>query len=207
MTEIPYQVNKAALITRIAELVQDKTIDGISDIRDESDKSGMRIVIELKRTNANVVLNRLYKHTQMQDVRRDHAGAGGWRAARAELKELLHYIEHQKDVIVRRTRFDRSGRKRGRNILEGLIIALDNTDEIVELIKKSPDVPSERRADGAVRSDRQAGAGDTDMRLQRLTGLERTKIIAEYEKLLERIAYLKRYWRRRRWCWISSRKR
>ena len=116
MTEIPYQVNKAALITRIAELVQDKTIDGISDIRDESDKSGMRIVIELKKdVNANVILNRLYKHTQMQETFGVIILALVDNEPRVlNLKELLHYyIEHQKDVIVRRTRLTWSGRKRG----------------------------------------------------------------------------------------------
>ena len=196
VTEIPYQVNKAALITRIAELVQDKTIDGISDIRDESDKSGMRIVIELKKdVNANVVLNRLYKHTQMQDT----FGVIMLALVDGEprvlnLKELLHYyIEHQKDVIVRRTRFDLERAEARAHILEGLIIALDNIDEIVELIKKSPDVPTARDALMARfgLTDKQAQA-ILDMRLQRLTGLERDKIIAEYEKLLERIAYLKK---------------
>ncbi len=196
VTEIPYQVNKAALITRIAELVTDKSIEGISDIRDESDKSGMRIVIELKRdVNANVVLNRLYKHTQMQDT----FGVIMLALVDGEprvlnLKELLYYyIEHQKDVIVRRTRFELERAEARAHILEGLIIALDNIDEIVELIKKSPDVPTARESlmTRFALSDKQAQA-ILDMRLQRLTGLERDKIIAEYEKLLERIAYLKK---------------
>lgn len=195
VNEIPYQVNKAALITRIAELVQDKHIEGISDIRDESDKRGMRIVIELKRdVNANVILNRLYKHTQMQDT------FGVIMIALVDgepkvlnLKELLyHYLEHQKIVIVRRTKFDLEKAEARAHILEGLIIALDNIDEVVELIKKSPDVPSAR--EGLMTrfglSDKQAQA-ILDMRLQRLTGLERDKIVSEYEKLLERIAYLK----------------
>lgn len=196
VTEIPYQVNKAALITRIAELVQDKTIDGISDIRDESDKSGMRIVIELKKdVNANVILNRLYKHTQMQETFGVIILALVDNEPRVlNLKELLHYyIEHQKDVIVRRTRFDLERAEARAHILEGLIIALDNIDEVVELIKKSPDVPTAR--DGLMTrfglTDKQAQA-ILDMRLQRLTGLERDKIIAEYEKLLERITYLKK---------------
>ncbi len=195
VNEIPYQVNKAALITRIAELVQDKHIEGISDIRDESDKRGMRIVIELKRdVNANVILNRLYKHTQMQDT------FGVIMIALVDgepkvlnLKELLyHYLEHQKVVIVRRTKYDLEKAEARAHILEGLIIALDNIDEVVDLIKKSPDVPSAR--DGLMTrfglSDKQAQA-ILDMRLQRLTGLERDKIVGEYEKLLERIAYLK----------------
>ncbi len=195
VTEIPYQVNKAALITRIAELVQDKHLEGISDIRDESDKSGMRIVIELKKdVNSNVILNRLYKHTQMQDT------FGVIMLALVDnepkvlnLKEMLHhYLEHQKDVIVRRTRYELEKAEARAHILEGLIIALDNIDEIVELIKKSPDVPTARETlmSRFGLSQIQAQA-ILDMRLQRLTGLERDKILEEYNKLLERIAYLK----------------
>ena len=195
VSEIPYQVNKAALIMRIAELVQDKHIEGISDIRDESDKRGMRIVIELKRdVNANVILNRLYKHTQMQDT------FGVIMLALVDghpkvmnLKEILyHYLEHQKVVIVRRTKFELEKAEARAHILEGLIIALDNIDEVVELIKKSPDAPTAR--EGLMTrfglSDKQAQA-ILDMRLQRLTGLEREKIQSEYDKLLERIAYFK----------------
>ncbi|MFA5674953.1 MAG: DNA gyrase subunit A [Christensenellales bacterium] len=194
VTELPYQVNKAALISRIADLVQDKHLDGISDIRDESDKSGMRIVIELKRdVNANVVLNRLYKHTQMQDT----FGVIMLALVDGEpkvlnLKELLfHYIEHQKDVVVRRTRHELEKAQARAHILKGLIIALDNIDEIVELIKKSPDVPTAKNSltTRFALSDKQAQA-ILDMRLQRLTGLERDKIQSEYEKLIERIAYL-----------------
>ncbi len=194
VSEIPYQVNKAALITRIAELVSDKHLEGISDIRDESDKSGMRIVIELKKdVNANVILNRLYKHTQMQDT----FGVIMLALVDGEpkvlsLKELLfHYLEHQKDVVLRRTRFELERAQARAHILEGLIIALDNIDEIVELIKKSPDVPTARESliSRFALSDKQAQA-ILDMRLQRLTGLERDKIQSEYEKLLERIAYL-----------------
>ncbi len=196
VTEIPYQVNKAALITRIAELVQEKHLEGISDIRDESDKSGMRIVVELKKdVNANVILNRLYKHTQMQDT----FGVIMLALVDGEprvmnLKELLyHYLEHQKEVIVRRTRFDLEKAEARAHILEGLIIALDNIDEIVEMIKTSPDVPTarERLISRFALSDKQAQA-ILDMRLQRLTGLERDKILEEYNKLLERIAYLKK---------------
>lgn len=195
VTEIPYQVNKAALITRIAELVQDKHLEGISDIRDESDKSGMRIVIELKKdVNANVILNRLYKHTQMQDT----FGVIMLALVDGEprvlnLKEILYYyLEHQKEIIVRRTRFDLEKAEARAHILEGLIIALDNIDEIVEMIKKSPDVPTarERLMARFGLSDKQAQA-ILDMRLQRLTGLERDRIMDEYNKLLERIAYLK----------------
>ena len=195
VSEIPYQVNKAALIMRIAELVQDKHIEGISDIRDESDKRGMRIVIELKRdVNANVILNRLYKHTQMQDTFGVIMLALVDGAPKVmNLKELLyHYLEHQKVVIVRRTKFELEKAEARAHILEGLIIALDNIDEVVELIKKSPDAPAAR--EGLMTrfglSDKQAQA-ILDMRLQRLTGLEREKIQSEYEKLLERIAYYK----------------
>ncbi len=196
VTEIPYQVNKAALIMRIAELVQEKHLEGISDIRDESDKSGMRIVIELKKdVNANVILNRLYKHTQMQDTFGVIMLALVDGAPRVlNLKEILYYyIEHQKEVIVRRTRYDLEKAEARAHILEGLIIALDNIDEIVEMIKKSPDVPTarERLMARFGLSDKQAQA-ILDMRLQRLTGLERDRIMDEYNKLLERIAYLRR---------------
>ena len=194
VTELPYQVNKAALIKRIADMVQEKSMDGISDIRDESDKRGMRIVIELKRdVNANVTLNRLYKHTQMQDT------FGVIMLALVDghprvlnLKEMLYYyLEHQKDVIVRRTRYELEKARARAHILEGLIIALDNIDEIVDLIKKSPDVPTAKASliERFALSEKQAQA-ILDMRLQRLTGLERDKIQAEYDKLCERIAYL-----------------
>ncbi len=195
VTELPYQVNKASLIIRIAELVQDKHIEGISDIRDESDKRGMRIVIELKSdVNANIILNRLSKHTQMQDT----FGVIMLALVDSEpkvlnLKQMLfYYLKHQKDVIVRRTNYELEKAEARAHILEGLIIALDNIDEIVELIKKSPDVPTARA--GLIStfslSDKQAQA-ILDMRLQRLTGLERDRIQGEYDKLLERIAYLK----------------
>ena len=196
VSELPYQVNKAALIARIAEMVQDKHLEGISDIRDESDKRGMRMVIELKRdVNANVILNRLYKHTQMQDT----FGVIMLALVDGEprvlnLKEILYYyLEHQKDVIVRRTRYELEKARARAHILEGLIIALDNIDEIVEMIKKSPDVPT---AKGGLMSrfalsEKQAQA-ILDMRLQRLTGLERDKIQAEYQNLCERIAYLEK---------------
>ncbi len=195
VTEIPYQVNKASLITRIAELVNEKSLEGISDIRDESDKSGMRIVIELKRdVNSNVILNRLYKHTQMQDT------FGVIMLALVDnepkvlnLKEMLYYyLEHQKEVIVRRTKYELEKAEARAHILEGLIIALDNIDEIVDMIKKSPDVPTARDSLMARFGLSQIQAqAILDMRLQRLTGLERDKILDEYKKLLERIAYLK----------------
>ncbi|AYH41019.1 DNA gyrase subunit A [Christensenella minuta] len=193
VTEIPYQVNKATLVEKIAELVRDKRIDGISDLRDESDKSGMRIVIELKRNaNANVVLNHLYKHTQMQDT----FGVIMLALVDGEprvlnLKQVLeYYVEHQKDVIVRRTKFELEKAKKRAHILEGLIIALDNIDEIVNLIRSSADAASARAAligrFGLTEIQAQA---ILDMRLQRLTGLERDKIEAEYKEVQERIAY------------------
>ncbi len=196
ITEIPYQVNKASLISKIAELAQEKKIEGISDLRDESDKQGMRIVIELKRdANANVTLNRLYKHTQLQDT----FGVIMLALVNGEprvlnLKEVLHYyIEHQKDVITRRTRYDLEKAQARAHILEGLIIALDNIDEVIALIKKSPDAPTAKAGliERFALSEKQAQA-ILDMRLQRLTGLERDKIQAEYKDLQEKIAYYER---------------
>ena len=191
VTELPYQVNKAALVEKIAELVHEKRIDGISDLRDESDKSGMRVVIELKRNaNANVVLNHLYKHTQMQDT----FGVIMLALVDSEprvlnLKQVLeYYIEHQKDVIVRRTKFELEKAQKRAHILEGLIIALDNIDEIVNLIKKSPDAASARAAliERFGLSEIQAQA-ILDIRLQSLTGLERDKIEGEYREILAKI--------------------
>ncbi len=193
VTEIPYQVNKAALVEKIAELVHEKKIEGISDLRDESDKSGMRIVIELKRgANANVILNQLYKHTQMQDT----FGVIMIALVNGEpkvltLKEVLsHYIDHQKEVIVRRTKFDLEKAEKRAHILEGLLIALDNIDEIVKLIRSSPDAPTARASliERFALTEVQAQA-ILDMRLQRLTGLERDKIEAEYKDVQDKISY------------------
>ncbi len=196
VTEIPYQVNKANLIEKIASLVQEKKIDGISDLRDESDKNGMRIVIELKKNaNANVTLNRLYKHTQMQDT------FGVIMIALVDgepkllnLKEILEkYIEHQIDVITRRTKFDLEKAKKRAHILEGLLIALDNIDEIIKLIKSSKDANEAREAliERFGLTEVQAQA-ILDMRLQRLTGLERDKIENEYHELMAKIEYLEK---------------
>ncbi len=193
ITEIPYQVNKATLIERIAELVQEKKVDGISDIRDESDKQGMRIVIELKRDgNPNVVLNRLYKQTQLQDT----FGVIMLALVNNEpkvlnLKQILHYyIEHQKDVIVRRTQYDLEKAQARAHILEGLLKALDHIDEVIKLIRSSADTPTAKN--GLMEtfgfSDKQAQA-ILDMRLQRLTGLERDKLENEYNELLKKIEY------------------
>ena len=194
VTEIPYQVNKARLVERIAELVHEKKIEGVADLRDETDRSGTRIVIELKKdVNANVVLNLLYKHTSMQET----FGAILLALVDGEpkvltLKELLyHYLEHQKQVVTRRTRFDLNRARERLHILEGLIVALDNIDEVVELIKKAA-TPQEAKEKLMARfgfSEKQAQA-ILDMRLQRLTGLERDKILEEDRQLRERVAYL-----------------
>ncbi len=195
VTEIPYQVNKARLVERIAELVHEKRVEGISDLRDESDRSGMRIVVELKKdVNANVVLNQLYKHTDMQAT----FGAIMLMLVDGEprvlpLRDILYYyLEHQKQVVTRRTRYDLNRAEERLHILEGLILALDNIDEIVDLIKKSknPNEARERLIERFGFSDKQAQA-ILDMRLQRLTGLERDKILEEDRQLRERVAYLK----------------
>lgn len=195
VTEIPYQVNKARLVEKIAELVKEKRVEGIADLRDESDKDGMRIVIELKRdVNANVVLNTLYKHTQLQDTFGVNMLALVDNEPRVlNLKQVLYYyVQHCKEVILRRTRYELNRAEARAHILEGLIIALDNIDEVVELIKRSPG-PAEAKADLMQRfslSEKQAQA-ILDMRLQRLTGLERGKIQDEYARLMETITYLK----------------
>ncbi len=196
ITEIPYMVNKAKLVEKIAEMTHDKTVEGISDIRDESDRSGMRIVIELKRdTNANVVLNTLYKHTQLQDT----FGAIMLALVDGEpkilsLKQMIHhYIEHQEDVIRRRTQYDLEKAEARSHILEGLLIALDNIDEVVALIRASR-TPQEAREGLRARfslSERQAQA-ILDMRLQRLTGLERDKLESEYAELQRQIEYYRK---------------
>ncbi|MBQ8973699.1 MAG: DNA gyrase subunit A [Clostridia bacterium] len=195
VTEIPYMVNKARLIEKIAEMVHEKSVEGISDIRDESDRSGMRIVIELKRdVNANVVLNTLYKHTQLQDT----FGAIMLALVDGEpkilsLKQMIHhYVEHQEDVIRRRTKYDLDKAEARSHILEGLLIALDNIDEVIALIRASRTTQEAREGlmERFALSERQAQA-ILDMRLQRLTGLERDKLEAEYAELQKLIAYYK----------------
>ncbi len=194
VTEIPYQVNKASLIENIANLVREKKIDDIASINDESDRDGMRIVVGLKRdANAHVVLNNLFKHTQMQTT------FGIIMLALVDgvpkvlnLKEMLeHFINHRLDVIVRRTKFELDEAEKRAHILEGYIIALDNIDEVIKLIKKSKDTPTART--GLMKkfklSEIQAQA-ILDMRLQRLTGLERKKIEDEYKDLLKTIEKL-----------------
>ena len=193
VTEIPYQVNKARLIEKIAELVHDKRLEGISDIRDESDRSGMRIVIELKRdVNTNVVLNYLYRHTQMQET------FGAIMIALVDgtpkvlsLRQIIHhYIEHQESVITRRTQYDLDKALARSHILEGLLIALDNIDEVIALIRASADGNVARNGlmERFGLTEKQAQA-ILDMRLQRLTGLERERLEAEYAELEKQIAY------------------
>ncbi|CEK36370.1 DNA gyrase subunit A [[Clostridium] sordellii] len=195
ITEIPYQVNKAKLVEKIAELVKDKKLEGISDLRDESNRNGMRIVIELKRdANANIVLNKLYKHSQMEDTFSIIMLAlVNGEPKVLNLKQVLyHYVQHQKDVVTRRTKFDLNKAEARAHILEGLRIALDNLDEVIKLIRGSK--TTQEAKDGLMDrfnlSEVQAQA-ILDMRLQRLTGLERDKIEAEYEELLKKINKLR----------------
>lgn len=194
VTELPYQVNKARLIEHIADLVKDKKIEGISDLRDESDRQGMRMVIELKRdANPNVVLNLLYKHSQMQDT----FGVIMIAIVNGEpktlnLKEILvHYIDFQKEIIRRRTKFDLDKAEARAHILEGLRIALDHIDEVIKLIRASRNTEAARNGlmETFDLSEKQAQA-ILDMRLQRLTGLERDKIEEEYAELIKLINYL-----------------
>lgn len=193
--EIPFQVNKARLIERIAELVRDKIIDGITDLRDESDRNGMSIVIELRRdANPNVVLNHLYKHTSLQAS----FGVNMLALVKGEpkvlnLKQMLYYyLEHQREVVRRRTEFDLKKAEARAHILEGLRIALDHIDEIISLIRgsRTADEAREGLMSRFTLSHEQAQA-ILDMRLQRLTGLEREKIEEEYSELMKRIAELK----------------
>ncbi len=194
VTEIPYQVNKTRLIESIATLVKNKVVDGIADLNDESGKEGMRIVIDLKRdANANVILNQLYKHTQLQDscgiillAIDKHK-----KPRIFNLKELLEsYLEHQKEVIVRRTQFDLKKAQARAHILEGLKIALDNIDRVIDIIRGSANV-GEARENLITEFDlsMEQAQAIVDMRLARLTGLEREKIEEELAELMEKIAY------------------
>lgn len=196
VTELPYQVNKARLIENIADLVKEKKIEGISDIRDESDRDGMRIVIEIKKdANANIILNQLYKHTKLQDT------YGIIMLALVDITEpkvlnlkqvLSYYLEFQEDVIRRRTQFELDKALARAHILEGLRIALDHIDEVINLIRSSK--TTEQARNGLMEkfslSEKQAQA-ILDMRLQRLTGLEREKIEEEYAELVKTIAHLR----------------
>ena len=194
VTEIPYQVNKAKLIENIAHLVQDKTLEGITDLRDESDRKGMRIVIELRSDVVpEIMLNKLYKHTQLQDsfgiimlaLVNGHPRI-------LNLKQILeYYLDHQKDVITRKCRYELKKAKERAHILEGLKIALDHLDEVIATIRASAngEVAKAALMEKFGLSDRQAQA-ILDMRLQRLTGLERQKIEDEYKEVMATIAYL-----------------
>lgn len=194
VTEIPYQVNKAKLIENIAHLVQDKTLEGITDLRDESDRKGMRIVIELRSDVVpEIMLNKLYKHTQLQDsfgIIMLALVSGHPRIL--NLKQILeYYLDHQKDVIARKCRYELKKAKERAHILEGLKIALDHLDEVIATIRASAngDVAKAALMEKFGLSDRQAQA-ILDMRLQRLTGLERQKIEDEYKEVMATIAYL-----------------
>ena len=193
--EIPYQVNKADMVRKTADLVNDKKIEGISEIRDESDRNGMRIVYELKRDAIpNVVLNKLYKYTQLQtSFSVNNIALVKGRPELLNLKQMMaHYVEHRHEVVVRRTQFDLRKAEERAHILQGLIIALDNIDAVIALIRASK-TPEEAR-NGLMEkfelSEVQARA-ILDMRLQKLTGLERDKLRAEYDELMAVIADLK----------------
>lgn len=195
VNELPYMVNKARLIEKMADLVKEKTIDGITDLRDESDRNGMRIVIELRRdVNPQIILNQLYKHTQLQDsfgVIMLSLVDGHPRVL--NLKEtLFYYLEHQKDVIVRRTRFDLRKAEERLHIVEGLKIAIDHIDDVVRTIRQSRDTETAKQnlMEKYALTDKQAQA-IVDMRLGKLSGLEREKLEEEYRELIARIAYFR----------------
>ncbi|WP_251614041.1 DNA gyrase subunit A [Senimuribacter intestinalis] len=191
VTEIPYQVNKARLIEKMAELVKDKRIEGISAIRDESNRNGMRIVIELKRdANPQITLNRLYKHTQLQEsYSMIMIALVDGRPKVLNLYDILsEYLKFQKEVVTRRTQFDLKKAEARAHILEGLRIALDNIDEIIKIIRSAYNDAREKLMERFGLSEIQAQA-ILDMRLARLQGLEREKIDKEYAELMERIAY------------------
>lgn len=195
VTELPYMVNKANMILKIAELVKTKKIDGITDLRDESDREGMRVVIELRRdANANVIMNQLYKHTQMQDT----FGIIMLALVNNEpkvmnlLDMLRYYIKHQEEVVTRRTRYDLNKAEERDHILQGLLIALDHIDEVIQIIRSSQNtqIAKDRLMERFGLSEAQSQA-IVDMRLRALTGLEREKIENEHKELLLKIADLK----------------
>lgn len=195
VNEIPYQVNKASLIEKIADLVKDKKIEGISDLRDESDRNGMRIVIELKKdANSHIILNQLYKHTQMQDTFSIIMIAlVNGQPKVLNLKSIItHYIDHQKDIITKRTQYDLRKAEARAHILEGLRIALDNIDEIINILRSSKNIAEakERMMAKFGLSELQAEA-IAEMRLRSLTGLERNKIEEEYLGLIKNIEYFR----------------
>ena len=195
ITELPYMVNKARMIEKIADLVKEKKLDGITDLRDESSREGMRVVIELRKdVNANVMLNQLYKHTQLQDS----FGIIMLALVNNEpkvlniLDMLIHYLDHQKDVVTRRTKYDLNKAEERDHILQGLLIALDNIDEVIRIIRGSATVQiaKETLMERFGLTEVQAGA-IVDMRLRALTGLEREKLENEHKELMAKIAELK----------------
>ena len=195
VTELPYMVNKANLIQKIAELVKLKKIDGITDLRDESDREGMRIVIELRRdVNPNIILNQLYKHTQLQDTFGVImlALVNNEPKVMSILQMLKAYLSHQEEVVTRRTKYDLNKAEERDHILQGLLIALDNIDEVITIIRNSADTQTakENLINRFALSDAQAQA-IVDMRLRALTGLERSKLENEHEELIKKIAELK----------------
>ena len=195
VTELPYMVNKARLIEKMAELVRDKKVDGITDLRDESDRTGMRICIELRRdVNPSIVLNQLLKHTQLQDTFGVIMLALVNNEPRVlNLAQMLKlYLNHQKEVVTRRTRYELNKAEERAHILEGLLIALDNIDEVISIVRSSRTTPEakERLMERFSLSDAQSQA-IVDMRIRALTGLEREKLEAEYRELQERITELK----------------
>ena len=195
ITEIPYMVNKAELIMKTAELINDKKIEGISNVNDESDREGMRIVFDIKRDEiSNVVLNKLYKFTQLQNsFSVNNIALVHGRPKLLDLKELIHYfVEHRHDVVVRRTQFELDQAEKRAHILEGLIIASDNIEEVIAIIRaaKNPDEARMNLMERFSLSDLQSRA-IVEMRLRQLTGLEQDKLHAEYEEILKQIEYLK----------------
>ncbi len=193
VTEIPYQVNKADMIKKTADLINDKKIEGISDIRDESDRDGMRIVYEIKRdAMASVVLNNLYKYTDLQNsFSINNIALVGGRPMMLNLKDLIHYfVEHRHEVLIRKTKYDLREAEKRAHILEGLLIALDHLDEVIRLIRSSntPDIAKAGLMEAFQLSDLQSKA-ILEMRLQRLTGLERDKIRDEYTELKKMIDF------------------
>ena len=195
VTELPYMVNKAKLVEKIASLVKEKRIDGITDLRDESDQEGTRVVIEVRRdANANVILNQLYKHTQLQDSFGVImlALVNGEPKVLNLLQMLGEYLNHQKDVVTRRTKFELNKAEERAHIIQGLLIALDNIDEVIKIVRNSRTTADAKSAlsEKFGLSDAQAQA-IVDMRIRQLTGLAREDLENEYKELMEKISYLK----------------
>ena len=189
ITEIPYLVNKAELIKKIAQLADEKKIEGISNANDESDRQGMRIVVDIKKdANASVVLNKLYKMTDCQtSFNVNNIALVNGRPRMLNLRDLIHYfVEHRHDVVIRRTKFELAEAEKRAHILQGLIIASDNIDEVIKIIRSSnsPDQARERLIERFALSEIQARA-IVEMRLRQLTGLEQNKLHAEYEEIMK----------------------